>query len=424
MKIYVQTYGCSFNVSDSETMMGLLQEAGHSIVKEMEQADLLIINTCTVKGPSESKFFTRLSKIKTLGKHLVIAGCIAQTDPKALQPYSTIGTDCVEDIVEVVEETAKGHIVRMAKRHNSQRLNLPKVRVNPVVEIIPICKGCLGECTYCKTVQARGRLYSFAPEAIVERVKEAVRDGAKEIWLTSQDDGAYGKDIGTNLVELLRAVVKVRGDFKVRVGMANPNHIIKMVDELIEIFQHKKIYKFLHLPVQAGSNSVLAKMKREYTIEEYTTIVEKFRQAIPEITIATDIIVAFPGETDEDYEKTLQLIRETKPNVMNLSRYWKRSGTLASKMKQVHGSISTARAKKCMQLFESIAKEQNQQWKDWQGEVLISEVGKNIGDYVGRNAAYKPVILQHAGKRDLLGKQVNVKIDSTTRFDLRGNILS
>ncbi len=422
-KVHFITQGCSANQADSEVMQGLLAEKNHALVEDEDQADIVVFNTCTVKGPSESFFKKKLAELKEKNKKVILAGCIPQSEKKKEQfkEHSMIGTFQIDHIDEVVNETASGNTITLLKRENKSRLNLPKVRKNDLIEIVPINDGCLSSCTFCKTKQARGNLYSYPSADIVRHISKAVENGAKEIWLTSQDTAVYGLDQGSNIVSLLKEIVSIDRDFMLRVGMGNPDHLKNCIKEYAQVLKDPKVFKFVHIPLQAGSDKVLKDMRREYTADEFKKIVRILKEAIPEITIATDIICGFPTETEEDFEKTLELVREIKPGVINISRYWPRPGTAAALMKQVNGRIIKERTKKLTELFHEVALDNNKKWIGWEGKVFVSEKGKE-GSVLGRNYAYKQVVVK--GSDDLIGKEVEVKIIDCSSFDLKGEIIS
>jgi len=415
-KICIKTAGCALNLADSEQMAGLLKKAGFEITTSLKKADLLILNTCTVKTPTENKFFNRLEKIKPLNKPIIIAGCIPQTAARKLKGYSLIGTRQIDHIVEVVEETLNDNVIIALSYRDFPDLSLNHARKNPIVEIIPICRGCLGSCTYCIVKSARGHLKSYPIEKIKKRFRLALRQGAREIWLTAQDTGCYGMDLNTCLPELLKQLTEIPGDYKIRIGMMNPNHVLQFLDELIQIYKSEKIFKFLHLPLQSGDDEILKSMNRKYKTDDFKNIIKKFKQAIPEITIATDIICGFPGETEQQFDHTLNLIKETRPSVINISRFWPRSKTKAAEMpSQIHGQETKKRSQLLTHLYHNIARMENERWLGWEGNVLIDEFGKD-NSCIGRNYAYKPVIL----KGDYnLGEIHKVKIRKATSFDLR-----
>ena len=420
--IYIKTFGCALNQSDSELMAGMLKKEGHKIVDDETKADVVIINSCTVKNEAETKFFREIEKHKN--KKIILAGCIPQAEKSLIESklknYSIIGTSQISKIGLVVEQTLLENKVVMIEKSKNKRLNLPKIRKNELIEIIPISEGCLGACTYCKTKQARGELFSYSEDEILKELETAVKNGVKEIFLTSQDLGAYGKDINSNLPRLLKKLSNIKGDFKIRLGMCNPNFAIEYLDELKEILKHEKFYKFIHLPVQAGSDETLKKMGRKYLSKDFEKVVKTLRKEIPNITIATDIIVGFPTESDEDFKKTLNLLKSTTPDVINMSRFWKRPGTFAFNMKQLDTKIIKKRSLELKEVCEKIMLEQNKKWINWEGEVLVQEIGKN-NTLTCRNYSYKTIVLDNNNFK--LGQKVNVKINSATKWDLRAKIL-
>ncbi|MBU1199122.1 MAG: tRNA (N(6)-L-threonylcarbamoyladenosine(37)-C(2))-methylthiotransferase [Nanoarchaeota archaeon] len=413
LKIFIKTFGCTLNQSDSEVMAGFLVKAGHKMVDSVENADLVLFNTCIVKDNTEKKFFSELDKMNNINKKVVVAGCIPQSEQHdvRLKNVSLLGVKSLDKIVDVVEETAAGNIVRILKDSKNPRLNLPKVRKNNVVEIIPLNIGCLGACSYCKTRFARGQLMSYDIKAIKKQFENAVKDGVKEIWLTSQDTGAYGKDIGSNLPVLLKELLSIKGfkgvndDYKIRLGMLNPDHALVFVDELAELFKHPNMFKFAHLPVQSGSNKILKLMNRKYKVEDFVRIVKILRKEIPDITIATDIISGFPGETEDDFEKTCRLLQELKIPVVNMTKFSPRQGTRAFKMKRVPTKTVKKRSKGLVNLQAKIIT--NNEWIGWKGKIIIDEIGKN-NSMLGRNEFYKLVAIKNCKLK--IGSIVEVKV--------------
>jgi len=425
-KIFIKTFGCPANYNNSEIMAGLLIEAGHSIAKKPENSDLIIINTCTVKQSTENKVKKNIINFLKLNKKMIIAGCMpgVQKDMliKIAPNASFAGVHHAKDIVKIADKTLKGNLVYLTGKRNETKLNLPELRRNKIIQIIQISEGCNGKCTYCIVKLAKGKLFSYPEDEIVKQVNSAVKDGCKEVWLTSQDTAAYGQDINTNLVLLLKKIVVIEDDFKVRIGMMDPNNLILILDDLIKVMKSDKIFKFLHIPVQSGNDEILKKMKRPYTVNEFKKIIKKLRKEIPEITISTDIICGFPGETEEQFNDSIKLIKEIKPDVLNISRFWPRPGTEAALMKnQVHGGIKRERSQLITKEFNKICTEKNKKWLGWEGEILVDEIGQE-GSFICRNYCYKPVVIK--SKKNLLGKKVNVKIIKTTNHTLRGIMIN
>jgi len=420
-KVYVETFGCSFNQADSQIMKGLLKEASFEVVDNIDDADLIILNTCYVKTPTQNRIVNKIQSLQKLfpDKKLVIAGCMVEIDQKMLEKIAStcswIGPHMIKDIAKLVKDTLDGKIIRLFGAKKDIKIELPKSRDNPIIDIAQISEGCAGACSYCCTRFARKKLFSYPIESIVHEVESAVKGGCKEIWLTAQDTGAYGLDIGTSLPKLLDAVCKIEGKFFVRVGMMNPLFIKAIVNELIEIYKNDKIFKFLHLPVQSGSDKVLQLMKRGYKAKDFIEIVEKLRNNIPHLTLSTDIIVGFPGEEDDDFQKTIELIEKARPDVVNISKFGPRPMTVASKMEQINAETINKRAKVLHDFVKEIRLENNRKWLNWFGEILIDEVGAIKNTYVGRNFAYKPIVLKE--KVDV-GSFVGAKI-----VDVCGNYL-
>lgn len=426
MRIFIKSFGCSTNLADGEVLAGCLARAGHILVDNLVEADLVVYNTCAVKGPTENRIISCLQKVPR-GKKLVVVGCLPMINFERLcreVPFDGVAGPALGDrIVEIVEKVSRGEKVVELENGDKAKpsIALPRIRMNPVIGIVPVCYGCLGSCSYCCVVFARGRLRSYSVEEIVERVKEDVSSGVKEIWITSQDVACYGMDIGTNLVELLEAICKIDGYFKVRVGMMNPNFVMGLLDDLVKVFSHEKIFKFIHLPLQSGDDQILKAMRRFYSVADFRNVVEVFRSKLPEITLATDIICGFPGESDESFEKTLAIVKEVKPDVVNISKFFPRPRTLAASMKDhVPAHVIKDRSVKLARLAKEIAVERNKKWIGWTGEVLIDEVGFVRGSWVGRNFAYKPVVVKNHS--NLLGRILDVSVVNVTHACLGAEI--
>lgn len=422
-KIHFKTFGCTVNFSESEIMQGILVKTGFKIVDKIEEADVIVLNICTVKGENKALKKIRLVREKFPYKKLIIAGCITKTiikEAKNIAPDAgLVNTHNIREIVSVVEETLNDNPITLMAKIKEIKLNLPRVMKNKIVGIVPISSGCNYKCTYCSVTYVKGRLFCYPVEDIIKQVRSHLKNGVKEIWITSQDNGAYNIK-KKNIVDLLKEIIKVEGDFKIRLGMINPNHVIKIVDDLIEIYKNDKMFKFLHIPVQSGNNGILKLMDRKYLIEDFKKIIKNIREKIPEITISTDIICGFPTETKEQFMDSVNLIKEIKPDVLNISRFIARPNTKSAEMEQLQGGEIKDRSRYLTSIFEWIAYEQNKKWKNWSGYVLIDEYGKD-NTFIGRNFAYKPVIVKDV--ENIFGRKVKVKIIDVTKFDLRGMVV-
>jgi len=356
--------------------------------------------------------------------------CVPQGAPKSsfLQGLSIIGVQQIDRVIEVVEETLKGNTVKFLrqkkdgrKRMGGASLSLPKVRRNPLIEIIAVNTGCLNQCTYCKTKHARGELGSYSPVEIVERAKQAFDEGVCELWLTSEDTGAYGRDIGTSLPELLWQLVEVIPEgCMMRVGMTNPPYILEHLEEMAKILQHPRVYGFLHVPVQSGSDQVLVDMKREYTRAEFEHVVNFLSERVPNLTIVTDIICGFPTETEADFEETMTLCQKYKFPSLFINQFFPRPGTPAAKMPKVPAQEVKARTKRLSEFFQSY--EPYNHKVGLVERVLVTEVSHDKQHYVGHNKFYVQVLVPM--KEEYMGKMIDVRITETTKFSMKGEPIS
>jgi threonylcarbamoyladenosine tRNA methylthiotransferase CDKAL1 len=468
-KVFVKTWGCAHNNSDGEYMAGLLSEYGYEIVledHEAKDANVWLLNSCTVKGPAESHFVTSITEAQSQGKKVIVAGCVPQAWGSSktgresqrranAQDLSVIGVQQIDRVVEVVEQTLLGNTVRLmgtktekkvvsvpvasssageaqadASVELTQRttkvklggakLDLPKIRRNPLVEIVPISTGCLNACTYCKTKHARGHLGSYSVEEIVNRIKQVVAEGVLEIWLTSEDTGAYGIDIGTDITTLLWAILEVLPEpVMLRMGMTNPPYIKRHAVEMAKIYQHPRIYAYLHMPIQSASDAVLESMKREYTRKDFEEIVDELKAQLPHLNVATDLIVGFPGESDADFEETWDLVQKYQFSVLFINQFYPRPGTPAAKMKRVNTQLVKDRTRKLSAWFKNYLP-----YETRLGEIhsiLVTEMAPDNIRVAGRTKSYEMVLVDSPlPLEQLMGRVIEVKISETGKFFLKG----
>ena len=412
-KIYLNSYGCSANKADAEIAKGALAEHGHTFVETPTGADINIIMTCVVKTPTQQKVSKELRKLGASGTPLIVAGCMPKSlteQVKRLVPSaSLVGPDDIERIQEAVSNTLKGEQVTYINGEATDRTCLPRIRENELVHIAPISTGCLGNCSYCIVKFARGHLYSFPADKIVQDARTAIADGCREIWVTAEDTATYD-DNGIRLPELLDMLTALEGDFRIRVGMTTPNQLEPVLDDMIESLKNPKLYQFIHIPIQSGNDQILAKMRRRYTVQEFKDVVNRLRESLPDIGISTDIICGFPGETMEQFQDSLDLISWLRPDVLNINRFWERPGTDASKMSgRLHGRDTKERSRIMTKLWKELAVDVGQRWIGWEGEVLLTEHGKR-GTKVGRNFVYKAVALKTDAP---LGSFVKVRVNKS-----------
>lgn len=435
-KVWIEAYGCSASMADSEMIGGILKEAGYEIATKRSESALNLIVTCSVKDTTEHKMMSRIRTMVKSGKPLVVAGCLPKADKAKIESASSsaslIGPNSIDKAPDAVRSALSGDRLVALKDSQLDKVNIPRVRLNPVISIVEIANGCMSECTFCQTKIAKGWLRSYRIGDIVRQIKSDIKSGCKEVWLSSTDNGCYGRDIDSNLVDLLQACCSIEGNFKIRVGMMNPMYLPAILDRMVRLFcENDKLFKFLHIPVQSGSNRVLRKMKRGHTSKTFIDIVQAFRDRIPEMTISTDIIVGFPSETEDDFKQTIDLLERSEPDTVNISRYAARPKTEASGWKEmkVSSQVSKERSEYLHTLTRRIAKKRNSLWREWQGEIVIDETGKVMQ---GRNYAYKPVVISSstssstaniADRQILLGDMVNVKIFDFSNFSLKANVI-
>jgi threonylcarbamoyladenosine tRNA methylthiotransferase CDKAL1 len=428
MQVFVKSFGCSTNLADGEVLAGCLAAAGYNLVNSEAAADVIVYNTCAVKGPTENRMIEVLKRVPK-DKKLVVAGCLPLISferlSKEVQFDGALGPAAGESIVEVIRSVMRGEKVVASEDcvKAIPSLDLPHVKLSPVIGIIPIGYGCLGSCAYCCVAFARGRLRSHDIEEIVERAKKDLASGARELWITSQDTACYGKDKGTDLAELLAALCDIDSDFKIRVGMMTPNNAMRIMDDLVDAFADRRIFKFVHLPLQSGDNEILKRMQRHYSLNDFKSIVRKFREDLPDVTLSTDIICGFPGESKEAFARTLQVIEETKPDIVNVSKFFARPRTAAAEMKEDFLPLMeiSQRSRTAAVLAKKVAFERNKQLIDWTGEILVDEAGKVAGSWIGRNFAYKPIVVKTEKK--VLGKSLKVRVKRAFSTYLEGEVL-
>lgn len=415
IKIHGETYGCSASLSDYQIMVGLLENAGFRMVGNTKDSDLNLIATCVVKNPTEQRMIFRIKELTRLKKPLIVAGCMPKSEKRVIEKInpraSVIGPDSIQKIVDVVRETLKGRKVVFLKDLREPKLCLPMTDKIPI-HITQISTGCNLGCSYCIVKLAKGRLFSYPAGRIIENVRQATNSGVEEIWITSQDNAAYNSN-GFRLPQLLDEICKIEGDFLLRIGMMNPQHVKEILDGLIEVYKNREIFKFLHIPLQSASDRILRLMNRGYHVEDFVRIIKKFRKEIPQLTLSTDIIVGFPTESEGDFERTFRLVKKMKFDIVNISKYGARPGTPANSMKQLDSKIVNERSARLHKLVKKIQLGINKNWIGWDGKVLIDEKGTN-NSYIGRNFAYKPIVLK---EKIGLGKFFDVKIvDVTSNF--------
>jgi len=369
-RIYIETYGCRYNFGDTANLVEVLKQKGSILVDTVNEADAVIINTCTVVGATERRMLRRLAHLQD--KNLYVTGCMPMVQREAIFAICTptiIPPDTIRATYRGVGTVTGGG-----------------------VGIVQIAQGCLGRCSYCITRTARGPLVSFPAAEIVKKVGAFIRAGTPEIQLTAQDASAWGRDTGSNLPELLAEIGGLPGHFRIRVGMMNPATVKGILAPLVDAYASDHIFRFVHLPVQSGSDRILQRMGRGYTVADFETIVAAFRKKYPGITISTDMIVGFPGETDEDFSRSNELIEHLHPNKVNVTRYSMRPFTGPFAEKDFPDLVKKERSRILNAHAEKIYAEINAPYLNRVVPFVVTESLRS-GSVLARTPAYTGVVI-------------------------------
>ena len=426
--IAVVNQGCAANFGDGEKIARILSQKDSVRFGFPEQGskdvpDEFYLNVCTVKGNAGAIKLLRRVMDEYPDSKIYITGCA----PKDLREEIAKITDKV--IYTNREEiTAR---FRVGARNDAEcGARNDALRESPFVGIVNIEEGCLDACTFCSTHLVKGRLHSYSPEIIESQVRQLVGDGCKEIQLSGQDCACYGFDIGTNLAELVqRILAHVPGDYKIRLGMGNPRHMAPYLEALLDCFADERLYRFIHVPVQSGSDRVLRAMNRRHTVEDYSRVAGAIAERFGDLfTLSTDLIVGHPGETQEDFEQTLKLLETTRPTVANITRFVARAGTPAARMEAgaspeyapVADTVKHERSAALAAAFQRIATENNRKWVGTRCTAVTEKPGYREGTTICRNAAYRPVAVQGSFPA---GVSLDVRITGAEPFALLADVL-
>lgn len=443
--IAVVNQGCAANFGDGEKIARILSQKdsvrfGFPEQGSKEVPDEFYLNVCTVKGNAGAIKLLRRVMDEYPGSKIYITGCA----PKDLREEIARITDKViytsrKEITarfrvgarNDVECGARNDEVRDgSSRSEDDKRGMATLRESPYVGIVNIEEGCLDACAFCSTHLVKGRLHSYSPEIIESQVRQLTSDGCKEIQLTGQDCACYGFDIGTNLAELVqRILAHVPGDYKIRLGMGNPRHMAPYLKALLDCFADERLYRFIHVPVQSGSDRVLRAMNRRHTVEDYSRVAGAIAERFGDLfTLSTDLIVGHPGETQEDFDLTLKLLESTRPTVTNITRFVARPGTPAARMEAgaspeyapVADTVKHERSAALAAAFQRIATENNRKWVGTRCTAVTEKPGYREGTTICRNAAYRPVAVQGDYPA---GISLDVRITGAEPFALLADVL-
>lgn len=435
--MFCKTFGCQANERDTETILGILASIGYEQTDIKEEADVIIFNTCLIRENAELKVYGHLGELVHLKRNnpeliIGICGCMMQKEEVTKfirEKYSHVdlifGTHNIYKLPELISDSKDSSKTIVDVWEDNTRVieGLPVKREYDYKGLINITYGCNNFCTYCVVPYTRGREKDRQPKEIIKEAREIAKNGAKEITLLGQNVNSYGKTLKEDFTfaDLLKEINEIEGIERIRFMTSHPKDLS---DELIYAIRDcKKIAKHVHLPVQSGSNEILKVMNRKYTREDYLRLVEKLKKEIPNIAISTDIIVGFPGETEEDFKDTLKLIEEVKYDSAFTFIYSMREGTPAAKMdNQVDDNIKHERFNRLLETLNPIVYENSLKLKGTVQEVLVEEVNKNDESILtGRTESSKSVHFK--GSKNLIGKIVNVKIIDANTWSLKGSVV-
>lgn len=440
-KAFVDWFGCQMNERDTETLKGLLDEMGYELVDVDDDADVVILNTCSIREHAESKVFGKVGKLKTKKMTdkpdmiIGVCGCMVQREGFAEEiaakyPHIDMlfGTHNIYTLPELIFKAmdSKKPIIDVWDIDGEVVEQLPVKRDSSLSASVNIIYGCNNFCTYCIVPHVRGRERSRKPEDILNEVKDLASKGYKEIWLLGQNVNSYGKTLEEKctFAELLKMVDKVEGVDRIRFMTPHPKDLS---DEVIDaIVNGNKLCELVHLPLQSGSSSILKSMNRHYTKESYLALVKKIRERIPGVSISTDIIVGFPGETEEDFQDTLDVVAEAKFDLAYTFIYSKRPGTPAATMEnQVPEEDKHRRFNKLVELQNSICFENNKKLVGSEFEVLVegtAEDKQGNKQLMGRTRSNK-IVYFNSNDQSIIGTIVNVRVTEGEKFWLRGELI-
>ncbi|MCL4452946.1 tRNA (N(6)-L-threonylcarbamoyladenosine(37)-C(2))-methylthiotransferase [Ferroplasma sp.] len=376
MKIYFESYGCTLQKSESSLYLNkLLQDKNNQVVKNPEDADLSLIGTCVVIKHTEDRMVKRISSLSTKSGKVEVLGCLATVNG------NTIESDNVK-------------VIKPREFRSFYEGALDDIEINSdIYDGIPINQGCTGSCNFCISHIARGKLLSRPVDKIVKQVNMELERNIREIRISSLDTAAYGKDIGTDLAELVNSITSLNRDFYLRVGMLEPRNTYDILGKLVQAYGSQKVFKFLHIPVQSAENSVLEAMNREYTIEEAETVWKKFVGAFPDMSVATDIILGYYNDSREGFEKTLKFLDNYSPDIINVTRFSPRPYTKDYSKTPLNSNLLKEWSQEIIELHSTQMEKKLDRFLGREEKVMVTEDGKN-GTMVARDSNYRPVVLK------------------------------
>ena len=434
MRVAFEAYGCTLSYGESRRARRLAEGAGIATTDDASAAPVVVMHTCTVIGRTERHMLRRAREVASTGRRVVLAGCLprAQGDLAAeleREGIVVVDGEAPADVVAALRGLDVGAAADAAVlpplASHAGSLPDPARRTDAIV---PIASGCLGACSYCLTRLAWGALHSAPLQAVVDEARGWLAEGFREVQLTAQDTGVWGRDLDGDkrLPDLVRAVASIGAapeGYRVRIGMLNPDSLAEVLEGLSRAMLLPRVYRFAHVPVQSGSDRVLGLMRRGYAAQEYERLVAALRGAVPGVTVHTDVICGFPTESEEDFERTLGLMRRVRPDVTNVKAFSARPGTEAASMDgKVHGRVAKERTRRAAALAGELNHGSLQALVDEEADILVTELGKGR-TLMGRDIRYRPVVVPGGPGAPCVGDLARVRLVGAREVYLQGELI-
>jgi MiaB-like tRNA modifying enzyme len=410
MRVLVEAYGCALNRGEAAELIDLMNEAGHRIIKNEKEAEAIVVFTCGVIDTTERHMLKRIGELARLDGRLLICGCLGDISPEKITE--------VAPKAEMFHPAEHEEVVGLLDGSNDKDGAMKQQ--SSAVGILPIATGCLGNCAYCITRLVRGSLRSRSVNDIIGRAKKFISNGAVEIQVCAQDTASYGEDVDTNLGGLISELAELKGDFMLRIGMMNPESALQGLEKIMTAYENEKVFKFLHLPVQSGSDDVLSRMGRKYTVNDFYKVLNTFKRHFPDGIVSTDIIVGFPGEAENDFQLTVKLLKRVEPDIVNITRFSARPGTTAVEIgNKVVSRIAKERSRVLTNLRFEISVNKFKRLIGQNMQVLATEY-RVPGTTFFRTVNYRPVVVEGSVP---LAKWYNVNITGVEKTHLLGIVV-
>ncbi len=404
MKIYLCSYGCNQNIGEGEAMLKLIEGHGHTIVNNANEADASIIVTCAVIEHTERRMFKEIEKLSKQNSKVIVSGCLAEIKKEKIESMS--------NNISVLSIRRESDIVKVIGGV-SNHYETPKYKIT---ETLSINQGCISNCTYCITKIARGKLVSVDINTLYDMGKRYVNNNTVELRLSSQDASSYGYDGKSfKLNDLIDKIASIDNKFFIRVGMMSPYSAKPIFNKIMDSYKNGKVFKFLHLPVQSGSDKILSAMRRGYNVDQFLKMVQQYRELFPYGTISTDVIIGYPGETDDDVEMTIDLLKKATPDIVNVTRWSRREGTRAYNLKGFPERLLKERSRKITEIRFKISREVMEKYIGKEVNAVVLE--HKDASSIARDINYKPIVINRLIP---LGYRVHLKIRKATPLYLVG----